>query len=134
MLQRYRLVDIGHRVVGVGSVGTRAYLALFIGNSDNDPLFLQIKECVAPAHAPYLPPLPKHFQEHQGKRVVTGQRLLQAACDVMLGETTVGWRPFFVRHMRNMKGGIDTEGLTAEPFKLYVQDCGALLARARPRW
>ena len=133
MLQRYCLVDIGHRVVGVGSVGTRAYLALFIGNTDNDPLFLQIKECIAPAHAPYLPPLPKHFQEHQGRRVVTGQRILQAASDVMLGETTVDGRPFFVRQMKNMKGGIDTQGLTGEPFKIYVQDCGALLARAHAR-
>ena len=133
MLQRYRLVDIGNRVVGVGSVGTRAYLALFIGNTDNDPLFLQIKECVAPAHAPYLPPLPKQFQEHQGRRVVAGQRVLQAASDVMLGEATVDGRPFFVRQMKNMKGGIDTEGLTGELFKLCVQTCGALLARAHAR-
>ena len=57
-LQRYRLVDIAHRVVGVGSVGTRAYPALFIANTENDPLFPPIKECVAPAHAPYLAPLP----------------------------------------------------------------------------
>lgn len=133
MLKRYRLVDVGHRVVGVGSVGTRAYLALFIGNTDNDPLFLQIKECVAPAHAPYLPPLPKYLREHEGRRVVTGQRVLQAASDVMLGETTVGDRPFFVRQMKNMKGGVDVTGLTGEPFALYVQNCGALLARAHAR-
>lgn len=133
MLQRYRLVDIAHRVVGVGSVGTRAYLALFIGNTDDDPLFLQIKECVAPAHAPYLPPLPQRFQEHQGTRVVTGQRVLQASSDVMLGETMVDGRPFFVRQMKNMKGGVDVTGLKGEPYYLYVQNCGALLARAHAR-
>lgn len=133
MLRRYRLVDIAHRVVGVGSVGTRAYLALLIGNTDNDPLFLQIKECVSPAHAPHLPTLPKQFLEHQGRRVVTGQRILQAASDVMLGETTVDGRPFFVRQMKNMKGGLDVTGLTGETYYLYVQNCGALLARAHAR-
>jgi uncharacterized protein (DUF2252 family) len=97
MLQRYRLVDISHRVVGVGSVGTRACLALFIGNTDHDPLFLQIKEYVEPAHAPYLPPLPKIYRKHQGRRVVNGQRVLQAVGDVMLGETTVDGRASFLR-------------------------------------
>ena len=57
MLKRYYLADVAHRVVGIGSVGTRAYLALLFGNGDDDPLFLQVKEAVQPAHAPYLPPL-----------------------------------------------------------------------------
>ena len=60
MLSRYHVVDVAHRIVGVGSVGTRAYLALLFGNGDDDPLFLQIKECVSPAHAPYVPPLPEN--------------------------------------------------------------------------
>ena len=58
MLRRYSVADVAHRVVGVGSVGTRAYLVLLFGNGDQDPLFLQVKESVVPAHAPYLPPIP----------------------------------------------------------------------------
>ena len=64
---------------------------------------------------------------------MTGQRILQAASDVMLGETTVDGRPFFVRQMKNMKGGMDVTGLTGETYYLYVQNCGALLARAHAR-
>ena len=133
MLNRYHVVDVAHRVVGVGSVGTRAYLALLMGNDDNDPLFLQVKECVEPAHAPYLPPLPKGFQEHHGRRVVVGQRALQATGDVMLGPTRVDGRPFFVRQMKNMKASIPVEWLTGESFNFYAEACGALLARAHAR-
>jgi uncharacterized protein (DUF2252 family) len=132
MLNRYHVVDVVHRVVGVGSVGTRAYLALLMGNDDNDPLFLQVKECASPAHAPYVPPLPKQF-EHHGKRVVMGQRALQASSDIMLGPTTVDGRPFFVRQMRNMKASIPVEWLTGETFNFYAQACGALLGRAHAR-
>ncbi len=71
MLGRYHVVDVAHRVVGVGSVGTRAYLALLFGNGNSDPLFLQVKESVAASHAPYLPPLREEFA-HNGKRVVSG--------------------------------------------------------------
>lgn len=77
MLDRYHVVDVAHRVVGVGSVGTRAYLALLFGNSDADALFLQVKEAVRPAHAPYLPGVPAPFSGHEGERVIYGQRLLQ---------------------------------------------------------
>src|SRR5579862_5834756 len=80
MLRRYHVVDVAHRIVGVGSVGTRAYLALLFGNSDDDPLFLQVKEAAAPAHAPYVPPLPPPF-DHNGMRVIVGQRALQASSD-----------------------------------------------------
>src|SRR5262249_12850711 len=65
MLNRYHVVDVAHRVVGVGSVGTRAYLALLMGNCDTDPLFLQVKEATVPVHAPYVPALPDVFS-HQG--------------------------------------------------------------------
>jgi uncharacterized protein (DUF2252 family) len=109
MLSRYHVVDVAHRVVGVGSVGTRAYLALLFGGDDNDPLFLQIKECVAPAHSPYLPPLPELFREHEGRRVVVGQRALQASSDIMLGTTRIDGRPYFVRQMKNMKASIPVE-------------------------
>src|SRR6266699_1042865 len=86
MLSRYHVADVAHRVVGVGSVGTRAYLALLFGNGDNDPLFLQVKESVQAAHAPYLPPLSEDLR-HNGKRVVMGQRAVQASSEPMLGYT-----------------------------------------------
>jgi uncharacterized protein (DUF2252 family) len=105
---------------------------MFFGNSHDDPLFLQVKECVDPAHAPYLPALHKDYAHH-GKRVVVGQRALQASSDVMLGITTVAGRPFFVRQMKNMKASIPVEWLTGEAFNFYVQACGALLARAHAR-
>ncbi len=133
MLSRYHVVDVAHRVVGVGSVGTRAYLALLFGSDDNDPLFLQIKECVSPAHAPYVPPLPKQYIEHEGRRVVVGQRALQASSDIMLGITTIDGRPYFVRQMKNMKASIPVEWLTGDSFNFYAWACGTLLARSHSR-
>lgn len=133
MLSRYHVVDVAHRIVGVGSVGTRAYLALLFGNGDQDPLFLQIKECVSPAHAPYLPPLPEKYRKHEGHRVVVGQRALQASSDIMLGVTSIDGRPYFVRQMKNMKASIPVEWLTGESFNFYAWACGALLARAHAR-
>jgi uncharacterized protein (DUF2252 family) len=132
MLRRYHVVDVAHRVVGVGSVGTRAYLVLLFGNSDNDPLFLQVKEACVPAHGPYLPPLPEEFS-HQGKRVVMGVRALQASTDVMLGWTTIDKRPYYVRQMKNMKASIPVEWLTGPSFSFYAWACGTLLARAHAR-
>lgn len=132
MLSRYHVVDVGHRVVGVGSVGTRAYLALLFGNGDDDPLFLQVKEACAPAHAPYLPPRLEEFAHH-GKRVVTGQRALQASSDIMLGWTTIDDRPYFVRQLKNMKSSVPIEWLTGESFDFYCAACGAILARAHSR-
>jgi uncharacterized protein (DUF2252 family) len=133
MLSRYHVVDVAHRIVGVGSVGTRAYLALLFGNGDDDPLFLQIKECVSRAHAPYVPPLPEQYTEHEGRRVVVGQRALQASSDLMLGITKIDGRPYFVRQMKNMKASIPVEWLTGESFDFYVWACGTLLARAHAR-
>jgi uncharacterized protein (DUF2252 family) len=133
MFNRYHVVDICHRVGGVGSVGLRSYLALLMGNDENDPLFLQVKECVSPAHAPYVAPLPPPFDTHHGKRVVMGQRTLQSDGDPMLGPTLVAGQSYFVRQLKNMKGGLDVVGITGEPFYRYVQVCGALLARAHSR-
>ncbi len=133
MLNRYHVVDVGHRVVGVGSVGTRAYLALLMGNDDNDPLFLQVKESVSPAHAPYTAKLPPPYDTHHGLRVVMGQRALQAQGDVMLGPTHVGGRPFFVRQMKNMKASMPVEYLSGEAFNFYALACASLLARAHAR-
>ena len=133
MLSRYHVVDVVHRVVGVGSVGTRAYLALLFGNSDEDALFLQVKEAVRPAHAPYLDPLPEPYRSHEGTRVVYGQRLLQAVGDPLLGWTTIDDRPFYVRQMKNMKGEVPMALLTGRPFVYFAWGYGALLARAHAR-
>ncbi len=132
MLRRYRVVDAAHRVVGVGSVGTRAWLVLLLGNNQRDPLFLQVKESVKPAAAPYVPAMPRDFR-HQGRRVVHGQRLLQATGDPLLGWTTMGGRPYYVRQMRNMKGGIPTEWLSPGPLAFFAGGFSALLARGHAR-
>jgi len=132
MLSQYHAVDVAHRVVGVGSVGTRAYLVLLFGNGEEDPLFLQVKEAVVPAHSLYLPPSLVTYS-HRGQRVVLGQRALQASSDVMLGWTTVDGRPYYVRQMKDLKGSIPVERLTSRSFKLYAWACGAILARGHAR-
>jgi uncharacterized protein (DUF2252 family) len=115
MLNRYHLADVAHRVVGVGSVGTRAYLALLFENGENDPLFPQVKESVETAHAPYLPPLPEEFR-HNGKRVVRGQRAMQASSDPILGDTEMDGRDYMVRQMKNLQAAIPIEWLTGASF------------------
>ncbi len=132
LLRKYHVVDVAHRVVGVGSVGTRAYLVLLMGRGDDDPLFLQVKEATLPAHAPYLPKLPEEFS-HEGKRVVMFQRAMQASSDLLLGWTSIDKRPFYVRQMKNMKGGMPVELLRGEQMSFYAWACGALLARAHAR-
>ncbi len=132
MLRRYGLADVAHRVVGVGSVGTRAYLALLFGNGDHDPLFLQVKEATIPAHAPYLPAPPMRV-DHQGLRVVAGQRALQALGDPMLGYTTIDGRPYYVRQMKNMKASMPVPFMTGPPFDFWAFGCGVLLARSHAR-
>lgn len=132
MLSRYRVADVAHRVVGVGSVGTRAYLVLLIGKHDKDALFLQVKEALVPAHAPYLP-LRRAVFEHEGQRVVVGQRALQATSDVMLGWTEMDGRHYYVRQMKNLKASVPVEWLTGDAFNFYAWACGALLARAHAR-
>ena len=132
MLGRYAVADVAHRVVGVGSVGTRAYLALCFGNGDSDPLFLQVKEAITPVHARYLPPLLLR-DTHQGHRVVTTQRVLQALGDPLLGRTTIDGRQFFVRQMKNMKASMPLPLMSGEPFDFWAFACGALLARAHGR-
>ncbi len=132
MFQRYRVADVAHRVVGVGSVGLRAYLVMMFGNDDSDPLFLQVKEATASALDPYLPPLSPNLAHH-GQRVVLGQRIVQATTDVLLGWTSIDDRPFYVRQMKNMKGSIPIEWLQGSAFLMYARACGTLLARAHAR-
>ena len=132
MLQRYAVADVCHRVVGVGSVGLRAYLVLLIGNGDDDPLFLQVKEAAAPAHAPYLPPLDAR-SHHQGRRVIMRERCLQSLGDPLLGYTTIDGRHYFVRQMKNLKASMPVEFLTGEACEFWGWVCGVLLARAHAR-
>lgn len=133
MLSRYQVVDVAHRVVGVGSVGTRAYVALLCGNSDQDALFLQVKEAVRPAHAPYLRGMPEPYASHEGERVIYGQRLLQAVGDPLLGWTMIDGRPFYVRQMKNMKGEIPISRMTGQSLLYFSHAYGALLAKAHAR-
>jgi uncharacterized protein (DUF2252 family) len=132
MLSKYRVMDVAHRVVGVGSVGTRAYLMLLMGKTDNDPLFLQIKEAISPALGPYLPKRRVDYS-HNGQRVVMGQHALQASSDVMLGWTDIDGRSYYVRQMKNLKASIPIEWLTGDSFNFYGYACGAILARAHAR-
>ena len=132
MLNRYGVADIVHRVVGVGSVGSRAYLALLFGNGDDDPLFLQIKEATTPAHAPYLPAPPVR-NTHEGSRVVGAQRILQSFGDPLLGYTTIDGRPYYVRQMKNMKGSMPVPFMTGIPFNFWAFVCGGLLSRSHAR-
>ncbi len=131
MMNRYRVADVAHRVVGVGSVGTRTYLALLFGAGDDDPLFLQFKQALHPASA--SPTTARAGSLHEGRRVVLGQRFLQATSDVLLGWTTIDGRPFYVRQMRNLKGSLPLKTLGWSAFESYVWACGALLARAHAR-
>ncbi|WP_279600195.1 DUF2252 domain-containing protein [Methylobacterium sp. J-077] len=133
MLSRYHVVDVAHRVVGVGSVGARAYVALLCGNSDQDVLFLQVKEAVRPAHAPYLRGMPEPYASHEGERVIYGQRLLQAVGDPLLGWTTIDGRPFYVRQMKNMKGEIPVARMVGQSLSFFTHAYGALLAKAHAR-
>jgi hypothetical protein len=132
MLERYDIADVAHRVVGVGSVGTRAYLVLLFGRAHGDPLFLQVKEGIVPAAAPFVPPLEEPYR-HQGRRVVHGQRLLQSSSDALLGWTTISGREFYVRQMKHMRGSIPVDWLHGGTFDFYAWCLGLLLARAHAR-
>jgi uncharacterized protein (DUF2252 family) len=127
LLDRYQLEDVAFRVVGIGSVGTRCYVALFFCDDEN-PLLLQIKEANASVLEPFTAKCPF---DNQGQRVVVGQRLMQAASDIFLGwiENSDG-RHFFVRQLRDMKFSIPVETLTSRQLAQYAEICGWTLARA----
>ena len=131
ILDRYRFVDTARKVVGVGSVGTDARIALLVGRDDDDPLFLQMKEARASVLAPYAGASP---YRHQGQRVVEGQRLMQAASDMFLGWMTApNRRQYYVRQLRDMKASVDLTVLDATAFTAYATLCGGTLARAHAR-
>ena len=127
MLDRYRLEDVACKVVGIGSVGLRCFVLLLLGNDDDDPLFLQLKEARPSVFDPLLEGGP---HPHQGKRVVSGQRILQAASDLMLGWTRVGRVDYYVRQLRDMKFSMPTEKFDADDLTVYGELCGRVLARA----
>jgi uncharacterized protein (DUF2252 family) len=130
LFERYHLVDMAYRVVGVGSVGTRCLVALFAGDSDDDPLFLQIKEASRSVLEPFW--RPSRF-ENQGERVVRGQRLLQAASDLLLGWKSSGGHDFYVRQLKDMKGTMDLEDMDGQVIVEFAGLCGRTLAHAHAR-
>ena len=134
LLRNYRLVGMARRVVGVGSVGTSAWVVMLVGADENDVLVLQAKEAVTSVLAPYVP----GFEfAHQGKRVVEGQRLMQAYGDIMLGwkSTSVSGFPrdYYVRQFRDWKGSFEPLDLDVDQLGIYADACGWTLARAHAR-
>jgi len=128
----YTIVDVAHRVVGVGSVGLRAYAVLCEGNSADDVLFLQLKQARRSVLAPFVHG-DSAWHAHQGQRVVEYQQALQTVSDPLLGWTTVDGRQYYVRQFRNMKGGVALEDITVTAFIDYVGICGRLLAKGHAR-
>jgi uncharacterized protein (DUF2252 family) len=132
LLERFEIVDAARKVVGVGSVGTRAFIVLLQGRDAQDPLFLQVKEATASVLEAYL--RKSRYRTH-GQRVVEGQRMMQAASDIYLGWTK-GLdvrRHFYWRQLRDMKGSIEAELLRAPGLGFYGRICGWTLARAHAR-
>jgi uncharacterized protein (DUF2252 family) len=130
LLSKYRYVDVVHKVVGIGSVGSRCYVALLLGNGANDPLFLQIKEARASVYEPYMGR--SAFANH-GQRVVMGQRLMQASSGIFLGWTRLRTIDFYIRQLRDMKLSVDISTLSEGGFIEYCKFCGWALARAHAR-
>ncbi|HVN69788.1 MAG TPA: DUF2252 domain-containing protein [Candidatus Binatia bacterium] len=129
LFDRYRFVDAAIKVVGVGSVGTRCWIALLM-SPDNEPLFLQFKQANASVLEPYAG---KSLYPHHGQRVVMGQRLMQAASDIFLGWTTGASGDFYVRQLRDAKISPNTESFDAEMLEVYARACGWNLARAHAK-
>jgi hypothetical protein len=130
LVDRYRLVDVAIKVVGVGSVGRRCWIALMMSEA-NDPLFLQFKEAVSSVLEPYVG---RSAYGHHGQRVVMGQRLMQPASDIFLGWTTApSGRHFYVRQLHDAKIKPLVETFDAEMLDVYAQACGWVLARAHAK-
>lgn len=131
LLARHAVHDVAFRIVGTGSVGMRSYVVLLLDHR-GEPLVLQVKEARGSVLVPHLasagfetPPV-----EHEGRRVVLGQKSMQVVSDILLGWTTVEGRPFQVRQFRNRKGSVDPAALAADQVDDYGRMTGALLARA----
>jgi uncharacterized protein (DUF2252 family) len=135
LLDRYRFVDLARKVVGVGSVGTRCWVALLMGRDEGDPLFIQIKE----AEASVLErSLPRSAYHHQGRRVVEGQRLMQAVSDIFLGWDQIEGidgrvHDYYFRQLWDWKASADVDSMDPQVMGVYAQICGSILARAHAR-
>jgi uncharacterized protein (DUF2252 family) len=132
LLERFEFVDLARKVVGVGSVGTRAFIVLLQGRDQGDPLFLQVKEATRSVLEDHLP---KSRYRQPGERVVQGQRMMQAASDIFLGWTkgVEADRYLYWRQLRDMKGSAVVEAMAPTPLALYGRVCGETLARAHAR-
>ena len=135
LLESYRFVHAARKVVGVGSVGARTWILLMVGRDDDDPLFLQFKEAQASVLEPFLGKSP--FAQH-GQRVVEGQRMMQAAPDIMLGWERIVTidgqeKDFYIRQLWDAKGSAEVELMDPAGLKAYGRVCGWTLARAHAR-
>ena len=136
VLRRYYFGDFARKVVGVGSVGLEAFVMLLLGDREDEPLFLQLKEAQESVLAPFAG---KSEYRHQGERVVRGQRLTQAAADPFLGWTSSGEatgtpvKEYYVRQLRDMKGSMSVPLMDPLQFGFYGRLCGWALARAHAR-
>ena len=131
LLERFQPVDMARKVVGVGSVGTLAYIVLLQGRDQHDPLFLQLKEATASVLEGHVP---ASRYRHHGQRVVCGQRMMQAASDIYLGWTAAkipATHHFYWRQLRDMKRSVDVETMAPTTLAFYARACGWTLARAR---
>jgi uncharacterized protein (DUF2252 family) len=134
LLEQHRFVHLARKVVGVGSVGTEAWIALLLDRDSGSPLFLQVKEADASVLERFT--TKSAFSNH-GHRVVAGQRLIQAASDIFLGWERFDWagdsRDYYLRQLRDWKGSADVAGMTAPGMDLWGRMCGWTLARAHAR-
>jgi uncharacterized protein (DUF2252 family) len=132
LLERFRIVDMARKVVGVGSVGTRAFIVLLQGRDEHDPLFLQVKEATASVLEEYVHR--SRYRQH-GERVVQGQRMMQAASDIYLGWTkgVEANRYYYWRQLRDMKASAMVESMAPLALAFYARICGWTLARAHAR-
>src|SRR5258708_1742842 len=135
-VEEYRYAHVAHKIVGVGSVGTRCYIMLMLGRDDNDPLFLQVKEAQASVLERFLG---ASAYSHHGERVVAGQHLMQGATDIFLGWQRIKGmdgvtRDYYVRQFQDWKGSADVDTMLPPGATLYARICAATLARAHARW
>jgi uncharacterized protein (DUF2252 family) len=130
LFDRYRAVDVGFKVVGTGSVGTRDYVVLMFGRDEDDPLILQIKEEPPAIYSRYL----KHPRpRHEGQRVVEGQRALQVVSDMLLGWCSMEGRDYLVRQLNDHKAACEIEDMQGQRLKEYSSLCGELMAKGHAR-
>jgi uncharacterized protein (DUF2252 family) len=130
LLERFRIVDVARKVVGVGSVGTRSYIALLQGRDERDPLFLQVKEASPSVLQDHLP----HRFDAHGHRVVQGQRLMQAVSDIFLGWSSgPDRRDSYWRQLRDMKASVAVQKMSRGRLSRYASLCAWTLARAHAR-